>query len=132
MAKTNFLEHALLDHTLRAASGGSAYIRPAHIYLALFKASPGETGATVDEVVGGAYARQEVFFGAPSNGSVANLNQILFPKATLTWGTVTHLGYFDAISGGNLLYYGTMGTSKPVLVDDIASFPVGSLVLSED
>jgi hypothetical protein len=131
-SKTNALEAAYLNHTLRAATGGPAFVRPQHVYLGLFKADPGEAGATVNEVVGGSYARQEVFFGAPSAGSVANVTVVTFPLATAVWGTVSHLGYFDAPTGGTMLYYGALGAAKAVAVDDFVSFAIGSLIVSED
>ena len=51
-------------------------------YLALFTATPGETGGGT-EVSGGAYARRQVTFGNPSNGSMKNSAAVSPAAATV-------------------------------------------------
>ena len=97
---SNFLENALINATLRNTS----YTSPTTVYVGLYTTDPGE-GNTGTEVSGGSYARVSVSFGAPSNGVSTNSASVTFPTATGTWGTVTHIGILDALTGGNLLYY---------------------------
>lgn len=127
MSKTNFLETQILNHVLRNVP----YSAPATVYVALFTATPDETGGGT-EVSGGAYARQAVTFAAPSPDSVTNTADILFPVATANWGTVTHFAIMDALTAGNMLYYSALTTARSVLVDDQFRFPAGQLEVQEE
>src|SRR5574343_999627 len=102
-SKSDYLESALLNHVLRA----SALASPAAVYVALYTTAPTDAGGGV-EVTGGAYARQAATFAAPVAGVTSNSATVAFPVATAGWGTVTSLGRFDAPTGGNLLYWGTL------------------------
>jgi hypothetical protein len=126
-AKTDYLEDALLNHVLR----NTAYSSPATIYIGLFTTMPSDDGTGGVEVSGGAYARQSVTFSAPSGGQVANNALVQFPTATADWGTVLGMGLFDALTGGNLLYYGTLTASKIVGIGDQLAFAASALTVGE-
>ncbi len=72
-------------------------------YGSLHTADPGDTGA--NEVTGGtpAYARKAVTIGAASAGAIAATNQPVFDVPGGT--TVTHVGFWSAVSGGTFLGY---------------------------
>lgn len=126
-AKSNYLEDKLIDHVLR----NTPYTSPAGVYVALFTAvADGEAG-TVTEVTGGSYVRRLVTFGAPSNGATSNSAEIVFPVATGNWNQIVSFGIYDALTNGNLLYYGTLTTAKTISVDDQFRFAVGALQVSE-
>ena len=111
-AATNYLENEVLDHIL--GEGTRDFTSPATLYIGLFTAvADGETGS-VTEVSGGSYARTAVDFNAASGGSATNNGDVTFPTATADWGTVTHVGIYDASTAGNLLIYATLDTSKTV------------------
>lgn len=126
-AKTDYLEDALLNHVLR----NTAYTSPTTIYVGLFTTMPSDDGTGGVEVSGGSYARQSVTFSAPSGGQVANSALVSFPTATASWGTILGMGLFDAPSGGNLLYYGTLTASKSVGTGDTLSFASSALTVGE-
>jgi hypothetical protein len=126
-AKTDYLEDALLNHVLR----NTGYPSPATIYVGLFTVMPADDGTGGTEVTGGSYARQSVVFAAPSGGQVANNALVQFPTATADWGTVLGMGLFDTLSGGNLLYYGTLTAQKIVGIGDQISFAASALTVSE-
>jgi hypothetical protein len=126
-AKTDYLEDAILNHVLR----NTAYTSPTTIYVALFTTLPADDGTGGVEVSGGSYARQVVTFAAPSSGAVANSGAVTFPTATASWGTVLGMGLFDAVSGGNLLYFGALVTSKTVDSGDQISFANAALSVQE-
>jgi hypothetical protein len=92
----------------------------------LYTTDPGE-GNTGTEVSGGSYARVSVSFGAPSNGVSTNSASVTFPTATGTWGTVTHIGILDALTGGNLLYYTPLDASKSIASGDVFTISTGNL-----
>jgi len=119
---SNYLENALINGTLR----GTTYTAPTTTYLALYTSDPTDAD-TGTEVTGGAYARQSITMGAPSNGVSTNSSAIEYPQCTLTWGTVTHVGIRDALTSGNLLYHTPLDTSKAISTGDIFRVAVGSL-----
>lgn len=130
MGKTDYLENALLNHVLRNVS----YTSPATVYVGLFTAAPTDAGGGT-EVSGNGYARKAVTFGAPSTpGTVSNSAEVTFDTATPSgWGTITHFGIFDALSGGNLLRWNALsGGSKTIAAGDAPRFPIGALTCTED
>lgn len=119
---SNYLENALINGTLR----GTTYTAPTTTYLALYTSDPTDAD-TGTEVTGGAYARQSITMGAPSNGVSTNSSAIEYPQCTLTWGTVTHVGIRDALTSGNLLYHTPLDTSKAISTGDIFRVAISSL-----
>jgi hypothetical protein len=122
---SNFLENALVNATLR----NTTYTSPATVYVALFTTDPTDA-ASGTEVSGGSYARTSVTFAAPSNGASASNADCTFPTCTSTWGTVSHIGIFDASTAGNLLYHTPLDTSKTIETGDIFKIASGSLTVT--
>jgi hypothetical protein len=54
-----------------------------------------------------------------SGNTASNSAAIEFPTATASYGTVTHIGVFDASSGGNLIAYAALTTSKAIDTGDV-------------
>jgi hypothetical protein len=119
---SNYLENALVNATLR----NTAYTSPSAVYLALYTADPTDADSGT-EVSGTSYARQEITFGAPSNGVTTNSAAIEFPQAGGSWGTVTHIGIRDALTTGNLLYHTALDASKTIATGDVFRIASGSL-----
>ena len=116
---SDFLENELLDHVV----GNSAYSPPANLYFSLFTAAPSDSGGGT-EVSGGAYARATVAynltqFPAASGGSKSNANTIQFADATANWGNITHGGVHDAVTVGNLLFWGALTQAQTINVGGI-------------
>ena len=122
---SNYLENALINHTLR----NSALSAPSAVYVSLHTANPDED-ASGSELSGSAYARQAATFAAPSNGVSTTSADINFPKATGSWGTVSHIGIWDASSSGNMLYYTALDASKTIATGDILKIAAGSLTVT--
>ena len=122
---SNYLEDALINATLRATT----FTSPAAVYVSLHTADPTDAG-TGTEVSGGSYARQSATFGAPSNGASTTSADITFPQATGSWGTVSHIGIWDALTTGNLLYHTQLDASKTIDVGDIFEIASGSLTVT--
>ncbi|MFD1135571.1 hypothetical protein [Paenibacillus sp. PDC88] len=124
---SDYLENRILNHVLK----GTAYTVPAGIYVALFTSDPTDAG-TGTEVSGGAYARQAVTFNTATIGATATAADVLFPVATAAWGTVTHIGLFDAVTGGNLLFSSVLTTSKSVPAGDQIKINAGDITVTLD
>jgi hypothetical protein len=124
-AFSNYLEDALINGTLRATT----YTAPTTVYVALFLNDPGED-ASGTEVSGNGYARQSATFAAPSNGAASTDADVQFPQATGTQGTITHFGIFDALTTGNMLYYGALTASKTIETGDVFKIATGNLTVT--
>jgi hypothetical protein len=127
MSVSDYYENKILDHMLR----NQVFSPPTTIYVALYTASPSDSGGGT-EVSGGSYARQSATFNAASGGSITNSADITFPQATANWGTIVSVGLFDASTAGNLLWYGDLTQSKTVNNGDIFKISAGNLTVSLD
>jgi len=128
MSFSNFLETEILDHVF----AGAAYTAPSTHYLALYTAAPSETGGGTEVTTSStAYARQSVAFTTTGN-TTSNNAAVEFPTATATFGTVTHVGVFDASTGGNLMAYATLSSSKTIDTGDVFRVPTGDLDITLD
>jgi len=121
-AMSNYLENALINATLR----NTTYTSPATVYAGLFTSDPTDAGSGT-EVSGGSYAREAITFGAPSNGVSVNSAAVEFDQATGDWGTITHFAIFDALTTGNMLYYGALTASKTIETGDVFKFATSSV-----
>lgn len=101
----------------------SAVTRPTAWYIGLFTSDPTEAG-TGAEVSGGSYARQSATFSV-SGDTATNTANIEFPTATASWGTVSHAAVYDALTGGSIIAYAPLTTSKAIDTGDILRIPAG-------
>lgn len=126
---SDYLETAVLNHVLR----GEEFASPSQVHVALFTEVPTEAGGGT-EVAGGGYERQVATFTAPISGDTRteNAEDILFPVATADWGTITSVGVFDAATGGNMLFYGTLDAEKAIAESDQFRISAGNLDISLD
>lgn len=128
MSFSNFLETEILDHVF----GGAAYTAPATLYLSLHTANPDEDGSGAEVSTSGtAYARQTVAFTTSGN-TTSNTSAVEFPTATASFGTVTHVGVYDASTAGNLLAYAALTSSKAIDTGDVFRVPAGDLDITLD
>ena len=128
MSFSNFLETEILDHVF----AGAAYTAPTTLYLALFTAAPGETGGGTEVTTSGtAYARETVAFTTTGN-TTSNNAAVEYSTATATFGTVTHVGVFDAATAGNLMAYAALSSSKTIETGDVFRVPTGDLDITLD
>jgi len=126
---SNYSEKLLLDWLLTTGVA----TRPTSWYVALYTAAPNDTGGGTEVSTGG-YARQSITFAAASSpgGSIANSDVVNFTASGATYGIVSHLGIFDAVSGGNLLAYGPLSVAIEVLDGDALEFGIGNLIVTLD
>ena len=122
---SDYLEDKVLDHVF----GGSAYTAPGTLYVGLYTAAPSDSGGGT-EVSGGSYARKSMAAMTVSGTSpteATNGAAVEFVTATGSWGTVTHVGVFDAVTTGNLLGWAALTASKTVSSGDVFRFDAGDL-----
>ena len=122
---SDYLEDKVLDHVF----GGTAYTAPGTLYVGLYTAAPSDSGGGT-EVSGGSYARKSMAAMTVSGTSpteATNGAAVEFVTATGSWGTVTHVGVFDAVTTGNLLGWAALTASKTVSSGDVFRFDAGDL-----
>lgn len=129
MSLTNYGETLALD----------AILTNGNRWIGLFTVTAGEGGGGT-EVSGGGYARANVAAWAAAVAGAPSTKQpnaaVTFPAATADWAAgatqVVAFGVFDAVSGGNMIWYGPLTTPRNVLNGDTPSFAPSSLTLTMD
>lgn len=127
---SDYLEGALLDHLFSKSAG---YAQPT-LYLAVSTADPTDAGTGVSEPSGNGYARVAT---APADwerttNEISNANQLSFPEASGSWGTLTHFALFDAATGGNMIAHAPLTTSKAIAANETLRFPAGNITVTLD
>jgi hypothetical protein len=125
---TDYTENLALTYLFTTGSA----TRPTAWYVGLFTAAPSDTGGGT-EVSGSAYAR--VVTGTISGSGTAttftNAAAIEFAAASGgNWGTIGWAGIFTASTGGTLLAWAPLTTSKAINDGDIFRIPASSLSIT--
>ncbi len=107
-----------------------AYAPDDKVYIALFTKEPNTAGLGGTEVEINSstkYARVEIINSAsawtdPDAGGatleMSNVAEITFPVPGTSWGTIVAAGIYNQATGGDLMWIGKIGTSKPVQAGD--------------
>lgn len=146
-ALSDYAENKILDALLR----GQAFPAIANVYIALLTTNDNDADSTKVEVPINAstnYARAVVASSlgnwkstqgdaaasTGNTGQTSNANTVTFSApGTTAWGSITGFAVYDAATGGNLLFYGSLGTAKTVNANDPApSFAAGQLTFQID
>jgi hypothetical protein len=135
---SNYTEQNIIETTLR----GAVFPVPAGIYIALFTADPTDANVTANEVQAAAwpaYGRKDAAVGAAiSTGWTANADGVSSNAKVITYSanngagvvTVTHIGIYDALTGGNLIYHAPLVSSKSLQIGDVLSFGIGAITVT--
>ena len=110
----------------------SSATRPTAWYVGLFTAAPSDTGGGT-EVTGNAYARvvTGTISGSGTATTFSNAAAIEFAAASGgNWGTIGWAGVFDAATGGNLLAWAPLTTSRVINDGDVFRIPATSLTIT--
>lgn len=147
MAATTYAAIRILNSLLGGASPstpnfGALTGGPTHLGAALDTATPGEDGTGFNEPPSAdGYARVALTlpgdFTVPSATAdpmlIENAAAITFPAAiNNAWGTITHVGFFDASTGGNLILLLALTTNRVIAVGEALNFAAGELEVTAD
>ena len=126
---TDYTENLVLNWLLTTNSA----TRPTAWYVGLFTAAPSDTGGGT-EVSGNGYARAAtgtISVSGTSPTTATNAAAIEFAAASGgNWGTITYAAIFDASSGGNMLAWAALTTSRTINDGDVFRIPAGSLTVT--
>lgn len=124
---SDYAEVAVLNALLRNVS-----LQVTQSYASLHTADPGDAPAA-NELTDSGYARKSVTFAVPTSGAgtTSNSADVTFNSiADAGPFTVTHVGLWDAVSGGNMLITAALNSSKTFSQNDVPRFPTGSLTVT--
>jgi hypothetical protein len=125
---SDYLEEKLIKHMLK----GISYISPTWaVYFALYTSNPGERGIDGTEVntSNTGYNRMNASFTV-ADGVATLSDDISFPIATASWGTITHFALRDDYTGGNLLFYGALSNSLSISTQETLIISASGLRIS--
>lgn len=127
---TNHAEDLVLKWLLTTGTA----TRPTEWYVGLFTSDPTDTGAAGTEVTGNNYARTAAAFTVSGDSPTlaTNSGAIEFPTASGSWGTITHVGLFDALTSGSMLVHADLTASKTIGSGDVFRIPAGDLDITLD
>jgi hypothetical protein len=128
------------NNVLNGILRGAAIPVPTHTYVSLHTGAPGVNGA--NEVLTAnwpAYVRRQAEnnlaigagWTAAASGQTKNALQMTWPAQDGAGAvTVSHFGIWDALSGGNLIAYGTLTTPQLLGPGDVLVFDVQTLTVT--
>jgi len=124
MSFSNTLETAVLTYIM------GTY---ATWYVGYGTASAGEDGSGAAEPAGGTgYAREAYGAYTVTGDTVTNDAAITFDEATSSQGTITHIYFYSALSGGTFLGEKALVSSLTASVGFILEFPAGDCKITQD
>ena len=138
-AMSDYLENLVLDACLgKADTYAAGALDKPDVWLGLFTVGPSDAGGGTEVTIGADnYARRQVpnetgdaNWVDAVGGLKKNAAAFAFGTASGSWGTITHVGIFDAASAGNLLFHGPLNTAKTVGSSDTFSFGIGDLQIT--
>lgn len=118
-------------HVLQYVFTTDSVTRPTAWYVGLFTADPTDTGSGATEITGNNYSRVSATFTV-SGDTATTSAAVEFAAATGSWGTISHIGVFDASSGGNLIAHSALTASKAIGTGDVFRIPANDLDITLD
>lgn len=120
MGMSDYVGNMILSAIFRLGT----FTPPTHMYIALLLKypDPTDTGSTIVEPSGGAYARTQIDpstlnWAAPNAKTLFSSADIAFPQASgANWGTIVGAAWVDASSGGNLWFFAEL--EPPTVIND--------------
>jgi hypothetical protein len=115
-------------------------------FVALFTGgTPDEDGTLpvgVDEVSAASYGRKAVTFSqaaTPASGQTnegkaqaKNSAAVTFDEAATAWGLITAMAIYDAVTGGNMIWVGSLTAAKQVDANDQLIFKQDNIIITMD
>jgi hypothetical protein len=127
MAFSNYLE----DQITGWINGTTFATAPTATFVQLYSQDPTDAGSAT----GALYTRISVAAGGwtrgtGGNGTLTNTGVITITSSAASGATATHVAVFDAITGGNMLFAGSLAASKTITTGDEIKFNDSQLTLT--
>ena len=127
---SDYLEEQTLDYVLRGTAFTS--VPDGNVYVSLHTGSLGSDITGTEVAAGGyTYARQLCAFNAAgTNAAGVTENTAIETWTNLPACTVTHIGIWNHLSAGDLLFHTAVDSSKTVANGDTISIAVGAITVT--
>lgn len=130
--RSNYLGAAMLDHFF----GGTPYVAPADIDIALYTSPPTDAGGGTEVATGATdYDRKEIPNDATSwtrtANEVVNDNDIEWLEAAAAYGTVQAQAAFEA-GTSNMMWWKNLAVNQPIGLGSMFAFTPGQYRVSLD
>lgn len=112
---------------LNALCRNQAWTQPAAFYIKLHTADPGAAGATA--AFGDATRKAATFSAAAADGTITTSADINWTNVSAA-GTVSHVSFWDASSGGVFLGSDDLATPRTLAIGDNFTILAGDVDLS--
>lgn len=125
MGASEYSANKVLEHIV----GKTEFAMPT-AFLAVSTTDP---DVSVTEPLGGSYSRIETSgsdWASASGKTITNASILAFTQATGSWGTPAYGVLYDALTGGNVLCSGPIGSPESIGSGDTLKVAAGDLVLS--
>jgi len=147
-AMSDTMEKDLLERWLKNTTTNMGAV-PANVYVGLGTAVSGEaSNALTEPSTTRGYTRQAITFGATAVGSGTppsattgiqitgpSGSAVTFgPNTVSDWGSITHFGVYNnqTVGSGELMFWGALGSSVSIQVNDSFQFATGSITITAD
>ena len=135
------LSNNLKQKIVNMVTGRLNSVSISQVFVGLSTTTPSGDGTNITEPSDTAYKRvmlgnsgqsltQKMSAATDATPSSANTEPILFDKATSSWGTITHVVFYDAQTSGNFLGYAALNSSVSVSSGNVARIAIGDLTVS--
>jgi len=138
-AFNNFLQQGLRDHFKNGTQ-----LPLQDTYLGISTQDPGETGSTAGEPTGAWYSRQVInttggatptWTSATAGTGIENAQTVLFPTATTTPGSISHIFLITATTGAatqEMLFHTSVNNPRSIVNGDEPKFGAGGVQFTFD
>ena len=130
-AISNYLAPLILNFLFN----GGTLTPPTHKYIGMASVNivDANTGSTITELSGGAYARKICDSWETASGSeTSNDSLISHTKATGDWAAITDGFLSDALTTGNILFYHTVKSQRTIQTDETAKWLANTFSIKLD
>lgn len=117
------IAQAILDALCRSV----AWVEPADFYVKLHTGDPGAAGA--NSAFGDATRKLATFAAAASDGTITTSADLNWTAVTAA-GTVTHVSFWSAVTGGTFLGSDDLATPRTLAIGDNFTILAGDVDLS--
>lgn len=121
------LASGIAQAILNALCRNVPWTQPAAFYIKLHTADPGATGATAP--FGDTTRKQATFSAAAADGTITTSADINWTNVSAA-GTVSHVSFWDAASGGAFLGSDDLATPRTLAIGDNFTILAGDVDLS--
>jgi hypothetical protein len=122
-----------LEDQITGWIAGTSMTAPTATFVQLYSQDPTDAGSAT----GALYSRVTVASGAGSwtrgtggAGTITNASAITITSSATATASATHFGVFTSATGGDMLFYGALTTSKSIAVGDEVKFNASALTIT--